>query len=79
MKSVNLNSLEPSGPLQACNGTDLLFYDNSSNKENGIEHLKNVSLIPYALFNYSRKLSQAILLLKYNRLSNRKHKGKRGF
>ena len=23
MKSVNLNFLEPSGPLQACNGTDL--------------------------------------------------------
>ena len=23
MKSENLNSLEPSGPLQACNGTDL--------------------------------------------------------
>ena len=23
MKSGNLNSLEPSGPLQACNGTDL--------------------------------------------------------
>jgi len=27
MKSGNLNSLEPSGPLQACNGTDLpLLY-----------------------------------------------------
>ena len=25
MKSVNLNFLEPSGPLQACNGTDLPF------------------------------------------------------
>ena len=25
MKSGNLNFLEPSGPLQACNGTDLLF------------------------------------------------------
>jgi len=25
MKSVNLNFLEPSGPLQACNGTDLLL------------------------------------------------------
>jgi len=24
MKSGNLNFLEPSGPLQACNGTDLL-------------------------------------------------------
>jgi len=26
MKSGNLNFLEPSGPLQACNGTDLTFY-----------------------------------------------------
>jgi len=26
MKSGNLNFLEPSGPLQACNGTDLPFY-----------------------------------------------------
>ena len=25
MKSVNLNSLEPSGPLQACNGTLYLY------------------------------------------------------
>ena len=25
MKSGNLNFLEPSGPLQACNGTDLTF------------------------------------------------------
>jgi len=25
MKSVNLNFLEPSAPLQACNGTDLLY------------------------------------------------------
>ena len=26
MNSGNLNFLEPSGPLQACNGTDLPFY-----------------------------------------------------
>jgi hypothetical protein len=26
MKSVNLNFLEPSGPLQACNGTALPIY-----------------------------------------------------
>jgi hypothetical protein len=26
MKSGNLNFLEPSGPLQACNGTTLAFY-----------------------------------------------------
>ena len=26
MKSGNLNLLEPSGPLQACNGTALPFY-----------------------------------------------------
>jgi hypothetical protein len=26
MKSGNLNFLEPSGPLQACNGNDLPFY-----------------------------------------------------
>ena len=27
MKSGNLNFLEPSGPLQACNGTDLPFTE----------------------------------------------------
>jgi len=32
MKSGNLNFLEPSGPLQACNGTALPLYDNE--KEN---------------------------------------------
>ena len=26
MKSGNLNFLEPSGPVQACNGTDLIFF-----------------------------------------------------
>ena len=26
MKSGNFNFLEPSGPLQACNGTALTFY-----------------------------------------------------
>ena len=26
MKSGNLNFLEPSGPLQACNGTALTFF-----------------------------------------------------
>jgi hypothetical protein len=26
MKSGNLNFLEPSGPLQACNGTDLPYF-----------------------------------------------------
>ena len=29
MKSGNLNFLEPSGPLQVCNGTDLPFYLNN--------------------------------------------------
>jgi hypothetical protein len=28
MKYGNLNFLEPSGPLQACNGSDLLLYLN---------------------------------------------------
>ena len=31
MKSGNLNFLEPSGPLQACNGTALRFYLPSRN------------------------------------------------
>ena len=30
MKSGNLNFLEPSGLLQACNGTDLPFYISSN-------------------------------------------------
>jgi len=29
MKSGNLNFLEPSGPVQACNGTDLPFYNST--------------------------------------------------
>ena len=29
MKSGNLNFLEPSGPLQACNGIALLFFESS--------------------------------------------------
>ena len=46
MKSGNLNFLEPSGPLQACNGTDLplplvsIFIDQISQR-NSIERLKN--------------------------------------
>ena len=39
MKSGNLNFLEHSGPLQACNGTDLPYYfwavsDGHSNEQN---------------------------------------------
>jgi len=31
MKSGNRNFLEPSGPVQACNGTDLPFTPKESN------------------------------------------------
>ena len=31
MKSGNLNFLEPSGPVQACNGTALPFSNSSAN------------------------------------------------
>jgi len=30
MKSGNLNFLEPSGPLQACNGTAVYDYDDDN-------------------------------------------------
>jgi len=45
MKSGNLNFLEPSGPFQACNGTDLpsFFY----NKVVGICVTENVIYIRY--------------------------------
>ena len=33
MKSGNLNFLQPSGPLQACNGTALPFFKNSNREE----------------------------------------------
>jgi hypothetical protein len=33
MKSGNLNFLEPSGPLQACDGTDLPFYNYITNTQ----------------------------------------------
>jgi hypothetical protein len=41
MKSGNLNLLEPSGPLQACNGTDLDFY---FSEEGGKKSGKNVKM-----------------------------------
>jgi len=42
MKSGNLNFLEPSGPLQVCNGTALLFYLHVMMLYNimGMSHLK---------------------------------------
>ena len=36
MKSGNLNFLEPSGPLQACNGTALTFYWNLEARRDGL-------------------------------------------
>ena len=42
-KSENLNFLEPSGPLQACNGTDLPFTlhkgddDDDDDDDNNVE------------------------------------------
>jgi len=44
MKSGNLNFLEPSGPLQACNGTDLPFYLLISLYNNSTQHLHTVFL-----------------------------------
>ena len=35
MKFGNLNFLEPSGPLQACNGTDLLLHENWNKRHKG--------------------------------------------
>ena len=40
MKSGNLNFLEPCGPLQACNGTALPFYEHYNNVV--YEHYNNV-------------------------------------
>ena len=37
MKSGNLNLLEPSGPLQACNGTDLPFTFTSLDHGAGLD------------------------------------------
>ena len=39
MKSRNLNFLEPSGPLQACNGTALPFYQYKGLLVNGTEEV----------------------------------------
>jgi len=36
VKSGNLNFLEPSGPLQACNGTASLYVEVSQNKLKGM-------------------------------------------
>jgi len=37
MKSGNLNFLEPSGPLQACNGNALLLITHKYNRNNARE------------------------------------------
>jgi hypothetical protein len=36
VKSANLNFLEPSGPLQACNGTDLPIYNESNSNDESL-------------------------------------------
>ena len=43
MKSGNLNFLEPSGPLQACNGTDLALLENFNS---------SIRLLPYIILEY---------------------------
>ena len=43
IKSGNLNFLEPSGPLQACNGTVLpIFFNNNNNNNN----YNNINRLP---------------------------------
>ena len=49
MKSGNLNFLEPSGPLQACNGTALLYFTNLSFTNLG-ERLLAVGAVKKFLF-----------------------------
>ena len=39
-KSGNLNFLEPSGPLQACNGTDLPLHLQNIDNSDFIENVK---------------------------------------
>jgi len=53
MKSGNLNFLEPSGPLQACNGTDLPFHDL-------LEKYKCTSLYKQN-FNFSTSIEQCMM------------------
>ena len=43
MKSENLNFLQPSGPLQACNGTDLHFTFNCMYKK--LQDMKDMKLV----------------------------------
>ena len=38
-KSGNLNFLEPSGPVQACNGTALLFYMSNMKRTEGTREI----------------------------------------
>jgi len=49
MKSGNLNFLEPSGPLQACNGTYLPFYS-------------LITLLPYLLSVWRKGISVSIVI-----------------
>ena len=39
-KSGSLNLLEPSGPVQACNGTALLLFNHVEELSNGIKELE---------------------------------------
>ena len=40
MKSGNINLLEPSGPLHACNGTDLTFYTKEASLDTSLTTAK---------------------------------------
>jgi hypothetical protein len=44
MKSGNLDFLEPSGPIQACNGTALSF---NNNKKAGLQEVSHIMDILY--------------------------------
>jgi hypothetical protein len=43
MQSGNINFLEPSGPLQACNGTALPFTFNSLKTKNNLIYIEGPS------------------------------------
>ena len=51
MKSGNLNFLEPSGPLQACNGTALPFIDMLLSAVSVLVVAQSSSEIPEGLMN----------------------------
>ena len=70
MKSGNLNFLEPSGPLQACNGTALLFTVLFTSWSRVLQKLTDILLAKkFSAFYGTRRFITAVTSVRYLCLS----------